>query len=166
MTVQISYDHAVKLQCCIKIGKSKKIILFGTLWAIDLYMFSLKNKCLLRTVPSLIHIHHNCQPFRFWRNSSAFYTIFRHFDRNDQIPPKFKKIDNANTMDKDYAFARLCIREIYFNVLFHAAASLHLFLAAACNGAYDWLACGCWPMSSLETNVLLLFLLDAGEYNF
>jgi len=87
-------------------------------------------------------------------------------DRNDQIPPKFKKISNANTMDKDYAFARLCIREIYFNVLFHAAASLHLFLAAACNGAYDWLACGCWPMSSLETNVLLLFLLDAGEYNF
>ena len=37
MTVQISYDHAVKLQCCIKIGKSEKIILFGTLWAIDLY---------------------------------------------------------------------------------------------------------------------------------
>jgi len=35
MTVQISYDHAVKLQCCIKIGKSEKIILFVTLWAID-----------------------------------------------------------------------------------------------------------------------------------
>ena len=40
MTVQISCDHAVKLQCCIKIGKSEKIILFGTLWAIDLYMLS------------------------------------------------------------------------------------------------------------------------------
>src|SRR6218665_2237199 len=40
MTVQISYDHAVKLQYCIKIGKSEKIILFGTLWAIDLYMLS------------------------------------------------------------------------------------------------------------------------------
>src|SRR6218665_1053063 len=37
MNVQISYDHAVKLQCCIKIGKSETIILFGTLWAIDLY---------------------------------------------------------------------------------------------------------------------------------
>ena len=30
MTVQISYDHAVKLQCCIKIGKSEKIILFNS----------------------------------------------------------------------------------------------------------------------------------------
>ena len=40
MTVQTSYDHAVKLQCCIKIGKSEKIILFGTLWAIDLFMLS------------------------------------------------------------------------------------------------------------------------------
>src|SRR6218665_640042 len=40
MTVRISYDHAVKLQCCIKIGKSEKITLFGTLWAIDLYMLS------------------------------------------------------------------------------------------------------------------------------
>ena len=40
MTFQISYDHAVKLQCCNKIGKSEKIILFGTLWAIDLYMLS------------------------------------------------------------------------------------------------------------------------------
>jgi len=48
----------------------------------------------------------------------------------------------------------------------HAAARLHLFLAAACNSACDWQACGCWPMSSLETNVLLLFLHDAGEYNF
>jgi len=46
----------------------------------------------------------------------------------------------------------------------HAAARLHLFLAAACNGACDWQACGCWPMSSLDTNVLL-FLLDAREYN-
>ena len=55
--------------------------------------------------------------------------------------------------------------QIYFNVLFHrAAARLHIFLAAACNGARDWQACGCWPMSSLDTNVLL-FLLDAGEYN-
>jgi len=35
MTVQNSYDHAVKLQCCTKIGKSEKIILFRTLWAID-----------------------------------------------------------------------------------------------------------------------------------
>ena len=43
MTVQISYDHAVKLQCCIKIGKSEKIILFGTLWAIDLYMYMLSS---------------------------------------------------------------------------------------------------------------------------
>ena len=39
MTVQISYDHAVKLQCCIKIGKSEKIVLFGTLWAIDFYNY-------------------------------------------------------------------------------------------------------------------------------
>ena len=57
--------------------------------------------------------------------------------------------------------------QIYFNVLFHhAAARLHIFLAAACNGARDWQACGCWPMSSLDTNVLLFFLfLDAGEYD-
>src|SRR6218665_204224 len=56
--------------------------------------------------------------------------------------------------------------QIYFNVLFHhAAARLHIFLAVACNGARDWQACGCWPMSSLDTNVLLLFLIDAGEYN-
>ena len=41
MTVQISYDHAVKLQCCIKIGNSEEIILFGTLWAIDLYYVEL-----------------------------------------------------------------------------------------------------------------------------
>jgi len=40
-----------------------------------------------------------------------------------------------------------------------------LFFASACNSACDWQACGCWPMSSLDTNVLLLFLLDAGEYN-
>src|SRR6218665_125368 len=33
-------DHAVNLQCCIKIGKSEKIILFGNLWAIDLIMLS------------------------------------------------------------------------------------------------------------------------------
>src|SRR6218665_1275891 len=53
---------------------------------------------------------HSYQPFRFWRNSSAFYAIFRHSDRNDQIPPKLKKFCNANTiMDKDYACARLCI---------------------------------------------------------
>ena len=37
-TVQISYDHAVKLQCSIKIGKSDKIILFRTLWATDFYV--------------------------------------------------------------------------------------------------------------------------------
>jgi len=53
----------------------------------------------------------------------------------------------------------------YFDVLFHATARLHLFLASACNGACGWLVCGCWPMSSLETNVLLLILLVAGEYN-
>jgi len=49
--------------------------------------------------------------------------------------------------------------------IFHESR-LHLFLAAACNDACDWQVCGCWPMSSLETNVLLLFLHDAGEYNF
>ena len=38
ITVQSSYDHAVKLQCCIKIGKSEKIILFRTQWAIDFYV--------------------------------------------------------------------------------------------------------------------------------
>src|SRR6218665_3262330 len=109
---------------------------------------------------------HSCQPFRFWRNSSAFYTIYRHSDPNDEIPPKFKKFGNANTMDKDYARVQRVQGQIYFNVLFHhAAAHLHLFLAAACKGACDWQACGCWPMSSLDTNVLLLFLLDAGEYN-
>jgi len=60
----------------------------------------------------------------------------------------------------------VCKAKIYFNVLFHhAAARLHLFLAAACNGARDWQAVGCWPMSSLDTNVMLLFFLDAGEYN-
>ena len=52
---------------------------------------------------------HSCQPFRFWRNSSAFYTIFRHSDRNDQILPKLKNFGNANTMDKDYVCARRCI---------------------------------------------------------
>ena len=38
ITVQSSYDHAVKLWCCIKIGKSQEIILFRTLWAIDFYV--------------------------------------------------------------------------------------------------------------------------------
>src|SRR6218665_860914 len=38
ITVQSSYNNAVKLQCCIKIGKSEKIILFRTLWAIDFYV--------------------------------------------------------------------------------------------------------------------------------
>jgi len=42
--------------------------------------------------------YHSCQPFRFCRNSSAFYTIFRHSDRNGQIPPKLKKFGNANTI--------------------------------------------------------------------
>ena len=36
-------DHAVNLQCCIKIGKSEKIILFGTLWAIDLGLYVLSS---------------------------------------------------------------------------------------------------------------------------
>src|SRR6218665_2571858 len=102
---------------------------------------------------------HSCQPFRFWRNSSAFYTIFRHSDRNDQIPPKFKKIGIANTKDKDYGVCK-SLHPLNINVLFHhASARLHLFLAAACNGACDWQACGRWPMSSLDTNVLLLFYL-------
>src|SRR6218665_129283 len=38
ITVQSSYDHAVSLQCCTKIGKSEKIILFRTQWAIDFYV--------------------------------------------------------------------------------------------------------------------------------
>ena len=38
ITVQSAYDHSVKLRCCIKIGKSQKIILFRTLWAIDFYV--------------------------------------------------------------------------------------------------------------------------------
>jgi len=38
ITVQSSYNHAVKLRCCIKIGKSQKTILFRTLWAIDVYV--------------------------------------------------------------------------------------------------------------------------------
>ena len=38
ITVQSSYDHAVKLRCCIKIGKSQMIILFRTLWVIDFYV--------------------------------------------------------------------------------------------------------------------------------
>ena len=65
--------------------------------------------------------------------------------------------------------AAACILSIYFKVLFHAAARLALTpifsSSAACNGACDWQACGSWPMSSLYTNALLLFLLDAGEYN-
>ena len=36
--VQSSYDHAVKLQCCTKIGKREKIILSRTLWSIDFYV--------------------------------------------------------------------------------------------------------------------------------
>src|SRR6218665_2905890 len=72
---------------------------------------------------------HSCQPFRFWQNSSAFYTIFHHSDRNDQIPPKLKKFGNANTMDKDYACARRASAKYISMFLFHhAAASLHLFL--------------------------------------
>src|SRR6218665_198591 len=35
---------------------------------------------------------HSCQPFRFWRNSSDFYAIFRHSERNDRTPPKLKKL--------------------------------------------------------------------------
>jgi len=38
ITVQSSYDHAVKLRCCMKMGKRQKIILFRTLWAIDFYV--------------------------------------------------------------------------------------------------------------------------------
>ena len=38
ITVQSSYDHAVKLLCCIKIGKGQKIIVFRTLWAIYFYV--------------------------------------------------------------------------------------------------------------------------------
>ena len=38
ITVQNSYDHAVKLQCCTKIGKSEKVILIWALWAIDFYV--------------------------------------------------------------------------------------------------------------------------------
>src|SRR6218665_1784318 len=103
---------------------------------------------------------HSCQPFRFWRNSTAFYTIFCHSDQNDQIPPKFKKFGNANTMDKDYACARLNISAKYIYVLFHrAAARLHLFLAAACKGACVWQACGFWPMSSLDTKCCCCFYL-------
>ena len=35
INIQSSYDHAIKLQCCTKIGKSEKIMLFRTQWAID-----------------------------------------------------------------------------------------------------------------------------------
>jgi len=38
ITIQSSYDHAVKLQCCTKISKSRKKILFRTMWAIDFYV--------------------------------------------------------------------------------------------------------------------------------
>src|SRR6218665_3011736 len=111
---------------------------------------------------------------RIAANHSDFGGILPLFTQYSAIPigmPKFrqnlrKSVTLIPWTRTTHAFARLCIREIYFNVLFHHAAGLHLFLAAACNGAYDWLACGYWPMSSLETNVLLLFLLDAGEYNF
>jgi len=52
----------------------------------------------------LVHI------FYIAANHSDFGGIFPLFtqysDRNDQIPPKFKKIGNANTMDKGYTCAR------------------------------------------------------------
>src|SRR6218665_3155944 len=112
---------------------------------------------------------HSCQPFRFWRNSSAFYTIFRHSDRNDQIPPKLKKFSNSMIRTTHVQGAAACILSIYFKVFFPDASRLALTpifsSSAACNGACDWQACGSWPMSSLYTNALLLFLLDAGEYN-
>src|SRR6218665_4033269 len=38
ITVQSSYDHAVKLRCCIKIGKSQKIIFFRPLREIDFHV--------------------------------------------------------------------------------------------------------------------------------
>src|SRR6218665_3821800 len=38
ITVQSSYDHVVNLQCCTKIGRSVKIILFRTLWTIHFYV--------------------------------------------------------------------------------------------------------------------------------
>ena len=41
---------------------------------------------------------HSCQPFRSWWNSSDFYAIFRHSDRNNRIPPKLKKIMLHNTL--------------------------------------------------------------------
>jgi len=34
ITIQSSYEHAVKLRCCTKIGKNEKILLFRTLWAL------------------------------------------------------------------------------------------------------------------------------------
>src|SRR6218665_2676784 len=38
ITIKGAYDHAVKLQCCTKIGKSEKIMLFSNLWAINFYV--------------------------------------------------------------------------------------------------------------------------------
>src|SRR6218665_2987910 len=38
ITVQSLYDHAVKLRCCIKIGKSQKIIFFRPLREIDFHV--------------------------------------------------------------------------------------------------------------------------------
>ena len=95
---------------------------------------------------------HSCQPFRFWWNSSAFYTIFRHSIRNDQIPPKLKKFGNANTMDKGYASARRFIPPNIFQGFVSSCCCplTPIFSSsAACNGACDWQACGSWPMSSL-----------------
>jgi len=44
------------------------------------------------TFHELPYTLNTCQPFLFWWNSSAFYAIFRHSDRNNHIQPKFKKI--------------------------------------------------------------------------
>src|SRR6218665_317070 len=101
---------------------------------------------------------HSCQPFRFWQNSSAFYTIFRHSDRNDQIP---QKLQNSVTL---ILWKRTTRVQGAASAKFISMFTPIFSSSAACNGACDWQACGCWPMSSLDTNVLL-FLLDAGEYN-
>src|SRR6218665_3434284 len=85
-------------------------------------------------------------------NHSAFAEFF-HFLRN--IPPfrwlnsaKIKKLRNANTTNKDYSDARRCIMP---NISQHLNIGLLLLVMVLVIG---WRV-ACWPMSSLETKVLL-----------
>src|SRR6218665_3184571 len=75
ITVQSSYSHAVKLQCCTKIGKREKIILFRSLWA-DRFL-----SCALWCVQLYIHVHQKVTHIPSYKMLLNYYKIDRPFQR-------------------------------------------------------------------------------------